>query len=82
MTASTLDTLSAMDELRDAGFDERQARAIIGTLRGADQGSDTPDEQATSECGRTERFTAVWIGGFIGFFVGVAVMAIYCSMLI
>ena len=58
MTASTLDTLSAMDKLRDAGFDERQARAIIGTLRGAAQGSATPDRQATSEHGR-----AVWFRG-------------------
>lgn len=64
MTASPLDTLSALDELRDAGFAERQARAIIATLRGAAQGSATPDEQTTSECGRAERFTVVWIGGF------------------
>ena len=27
MAASTFDTLAAADELRDAGFDERQARA-------------------------------------------------------
>lgn len=81
MTASTLDTLSAMDELRDAGFDERQARAIIGALRGAAQGSATPDEQATSECGRTEWFAVAWTGGCVGFSVGVAIMTAFGSML-
>ena len=30
MAASTFDTRAAADELRDAGFDEKQARAIIG----------------------------------------------------
>ena len=32
MAASTFDTLAAADELRDAGFDERQARAIVSVL--------------------------------------------------
>ena len=73
MTASTLDTLSAMDKLRDAGFDERQARAIIGTLRGAAQGSATPDRQATSEHGRAVWFAVAWMGACVGFLVGLAV---------
>ena len=81
MTASPLDTLSAMDELRDAGFDERQARAIIGTLRGAAPGSATPVEQAASECGRTEWLAVAWIGGCVGFSVGVAIMTAFGSML-
>ena len=30
MTASTFDTLAAADRLREAGFDDGQARAIVG----------------------------------------------------
>ena len=35
MTASTFDTLAAADELRDAGFDDRQVHAIIEIHRRA-----------------------------------------------
>ena len=35
MAASTFDTLAAADELRDAGFDERQARAIVSVQNNA-----------------------------------------------
>ena len=80
MTASPIDTLSAMDELRDAGFDERQARAIIEILRGAAQCSATPDGRATSECGGSERFAIAWIGGCIGFSVGLLIAAVFRLM--
>ena len=35
MTASTFDTLAAADELRDAGFDDKQVHAIIEIHRRA-----------------------------------------------
>ena len=35
MTASTFDTLSAADKLRDAGVGDAQARAIVDSIRDA-----------------------------------------------
>ena len=35
MAASTFDTLAAADDLRSAGFDDNQARAIIGVQQSA-----------------------------------------------
>ena len=35
MAASTFDTLAAADELRKAGFDERQARAMVAVQHSA-----------------------------------------------
>lgn len=35
MAASTFDTFTAAAELRDAGFDENQARAIVATRQSA-----------------------------------------------
>ena len=78
MTASTPDTLSAMDELREAGFDERQARAIIGVLQSAAQCCATRDGQATSAHETADWFTAAWVGGCIGFLVGATIAPGVC----
>ena len=47
MAASTLDTLAAADELRNAGFDERQARAIVALQNSAHTTLATKSDLAT-----------------------------------
>ena len=74
MTASTFDTLAAADELRDAGFDDKQVRAIIDVHRRAGEPLATKAELKALE-GRLYR--ALWIQGtgivlVIGTFIAVA----------
>ena len=74
MTASTFDTLAAADELRDAGLDDKQVRAIIDVHRRAGEPLATKAELKALE-GRLYR--ALWIQGtgivlVIGTFIAVA----------
>ena len=74
MTASTFDTLAAADELRDAGLDDKQVRAIIDVHRRAGEQLATKAELKALE-GRLYR--ALWIQGtgivlVIGTFIAVA----------
>ena len=47
MAASNLDILAAADELRNAGFDERQARAIVSVQNNAHTTLATKNDLAT-----------------------------------
>ena len=78
MAASTFDTLAAADELRGAGFDDKQARAIIGVQQNARTELATKaDLEALA--GRLEAtlYRALWIQGtgvvlIIGAFLAIA----------
>ena len=85
MAASTFDTLAAADELRNAGFDEKQARAIIGIQRSAgEQLATRADVEALkidldAVAARLEAtlYRALWIQGtgvvvIIGAFIAIA----------
>jgi len=75
MTASTFDTLAAADELRDAGFDDRQVHAIIEIHRRAGEPLATrADLRADLKATKTELkadlealegrlYRALWIQG-------------------
>ena len=78
MAASTFDTLAAADELRGAGFDDKQVRAIIGVQQSA---RTEPATKADLEAiaGRLEAtlYRALWIQGTgvvlnVGAFIAVA----------
>ena len=74
MAASTFDTLAAADELRDAGFDEKQARAIVGIQQNARTELATRADLAEL---RADIYRALWIQGtgivvIIGAFVAIA----------
>ena len=60
MAASTFDTLAAADELRDAGFDEKQARAIVGIQQNARTELATRADLAEL---RADIYRALWIQG-------------------
>ena len=60
MAASTFDTLAAAAELRDAGFDEKQARAIIEIQQDARTELATKADFAGL---RTDMYRALWIHG-------------------
>ena len=60
MAASTFDTLAAADELRDAGFDEKQARAIIAIQQSARTELATKADLAGLRAGM---YRALWIQG-------------------
>lgn len=60
MAASTFDTLAAADELRDAGFDEKQARAIIAIQQSARTELATKADLAGL---RADMYRALWIQG-------------------
>ena len=64
MTASTFDTLVAADELRDAGFDDKQVRAIIDVHRRAGEPLATKvDLKADLEALEGRLYRALWIQG-------------------
>ena len=74
MNAATFDTLAAADRLRDAGFDDGQARAIVEVYRAA-------GEQVTTKAGlaelRADIYRALWIQGvgivaIVGGFIAIA----------
>ena len=74
MAASTFDTLAAADELRDAGFDEKQARAIVGIQQNARTKLATRADLAEL---RADIYRALWIQGtgivvIIGAFIAIA----------
>ena len=74
MAASTFDTLAAADELRDAGFDEKQARAIVGIQQNARTELATRADPAEL---RADIYRALWIQGtgivvIIGAFIAIA----------
>ena len=74
MAASTFDTLAAADELRDAGFDEKQARAIVGIRQNARTELATRADLAEL---RADIYRALWIQGtgivvIIGAFIAIA----------
>ena len=58
MAASTFDTLAAADELRDAGFDEKPARAIVGIQQNARTKLATRADLAEL---RADIYRALWI---------------------
>lgn len=60
MPASTFDTLAAAHELRDAGFDEKQARAIIANQQSARTEVATKADLAGL---RADMYRALWIQG-------------------
>lgn len=78
MAASTFDTLAAADELRGVGFNDKQARAIIGVQQSARTELATKaDLEALA--GRLEAalYRALWIQGtgvvlIIGAFLAIA----------
>ena len=78
MAASTFDTLAAADELRGAGFDDKQARAIIGVQQSfRTELATKADLEALA--GRLEAtlYRALWIQGtgvvlIIGAFLAIA----------
>ena len=85
MAASPFDTLAAADELREAGFDEKQTRAIIGIQRSAgEQLATKADVEVLRSdfeafAGRMEAtlYRALWIQGtgvvlIIGAFIAIA----------
>ena len=78
MTASTFDTLAAADELRDAGFDDRQVRAIIDVRRCAgEQLATKADLKAELKALEGRLYRALWIQGtgivlVIGTFIAIA----------
>ena len=81
MVASTLDTLAAADELRDAGFDDKQVRAIIEIHRRAGEQLATKADlkalKADLEALEGRLYRALWIQGtgivlVIGTFIAVA----------
>ena len=85
MTASTFDTLVAADELRDAGFDDKQVRAIIDVHRRAgEQLATKADLKATRAALKADLealegrlYRALWIQGtgivlVIGTFIAIA----------
>ena len=78
MAASTFDTLAAADELRDAGFDDKQVRAIIEIHRRAGEPLATrADLKADLEALEGRLCRALWIQGtgivlVIGSFIAIA----------
>lgn len=78
MTASTFDTLAAADELRGAGFDDKQARAIIDVHRRAgEQLATKADLKADLKALEGRLYRALWIQGtgivlVIGTFIAIA----------
>ena len=60
MNASTFDTLAAADRLRDAGFDDGQARAIVEIHRDAGAALAT---KADLDALRADLYRALWIQG-------------------
>ena len=74
MGASTFDTLAAADELRNAGFDDKQARAIVEIHRNAREDLTTKGDLADL---RADIYRALWIQGtgivvIIGAFIAIA----------
>ena len=74
MAASTFDTLAAADELRNAGFDDKQARAIVEIHRNAREDLATKGDLAQL---RADIYRALWIQGtgivvIIGAFIAIA----------
>ena len=71
MSAASFDTLAAADRLRDAGFDDGQARAIVEIHRAA-------GEQVATKSGfaelRADIYRALWIRGvgIVGGFIAIA----------
>ena len=64
MAASTFDTLAAADRLRDAGFDDGQARAIVEIHRDAETGLATKADLHTLRAElRADLYRALWIQG-------------------
>ena len=64
MAATTFDTLAAADELRDAGFDEKQVRAIIDVHRSAgEQVATKADLKAEIKALEGRLYRALWIQG-------------------
>ena len=71
MTASTFDTLAAADELRDAGFDDKQVHAIIEIHRRAGEPRATradlkatkADLEADLRALEGRLYRALWIQG-------------------
>lgn len=64
MNPSTFDTLAAADRLRDAGFDDGQARAIVEIHRGAGATLATKaDLDALRTELRADLYRALWIQG-------------------
>ena len=64
MTASTFDTLAAADQLRRAGFDEAQSRAIVDIHRTASGALATrADLDALRAELRADLYRALWIQG-------------------
>ena len=78
MAASTFDTLAAADELRDAGFDEKQARASVGIQQSARTELATrADLEAPAARLEATLYRALWIQGtgvvvIIGAFIVIA----------
>lgn len=85
MAASTFDTLAAADELRDAGFDDKQVHAIIEIHRRAgeplatraDLKATRADLKADLEALEGRLYRALWIQGtgivlVIGGFIAIA----------
>ena len=64
MTAATFDTLAAADRLRDAGFDDGQARAIVEIHRdaGAELATKADLDALRAEL-RADLYRALWIQG-------------------
>ena len=85
MAASTFDTLAAADELRDAGFDDKQVRAVIEIHRRAGEPLATKadllatkaDLKADLKALEGRLYRALWIQGtgivlVIGSFIAIA----------
>ena len=78
MAASPFDTLAAADELRDAGFDEKQARAIIAIQQSAgEQLATKADLDAVAARLEATLYRALWVQGtgvvvIIGAFIAIA----------
>ncbi len=78
MAASTFDTLAAADELRDAGFDDKQVRAIIDVHRRAGEHLATKaDLKAELKALEGRLYRALWIQGtgivlVVGTFIAIA----------
>ena len=74
MIAASFDTLAAADRLRDAGFDDGQARAIVEVHRAAGEQVATKADLAEL---RADIYRALWIQGvgivaIVGGFIAIA----------
>ena len=78
MAASTFDTLAAADELREARFDEKQSRAIVGIQQSARTELATrADLEAQTARFEATLYRALWIQStgvvlIIGAFIAIA----------